>query len=188
MKTLIAGVAPAVVLAVSLVLGACSLDYEQIEMAGERDETVPETVVTDVRFTVVRTAARSFRITAARAETYPEREEQILHGLRFEELGADGEVITSGSADRAVHDTATDDVTMSGNITFYSKEYEARVTTDFLSWDNERKLLQGRHDESVRLELDSGSVVEGTGFEADMRRSIARFAESVRGALETDDE
>ncbi len=174
--------------AVMLALGACSLDYEQLEVAEERDEGVPETIVTDARFTVVRTAARSFRITAERAETYPERQEQILLGLQFEELGADGEVITSGSADRAVHDSETDDVTMSGNISFYSKEYEARVTTGYLSWNNEEKLLRGRNDETVRLELDSGSVVEGTGFEADMRRSIARFAESVRGVIETDDE
>jgi len=178
----------AVAIAAVVALGGCSLDYEQIEVAEERDEGVPETVVTDAQFTVVRTAARSFRITAERAETYPERQEQILLGLDFEELGADGEVITSGSADRAVHDTATDDVTMSGNISFYSTEYEARVTTGYLSWNNEKKLLQGRNDEAVRLELDSGSVVEGTGFEADMRRSIARFAESVRGVLETNDE
>ena len=169
-------------------LTSCSLDYEQLQMAEERDESVPETVISDAEFTVVRTGARSFRISAERAETYPERQEQILSGLSFEELGAGGEVITTGRADRAVHETDTDDVTMSGNISFYSSEYEARVTTDYLHWNNEEKLLRGRDDGEVRLELDSGSVVEGTGFEADMRRSIARFAQSVQGVLETDEE
>jgi LPS export ABC transporter protein LptC len=169
-------------------VGGCSLDYEQLQMAEERDESVPETVVTEADFTVVRSGARSFRISAERAETYPEREEQILTGLSFEELGADGEVITSGAADRAVHDTATDDVTMSGNISFYSREYEARVRTGYLAWNNEEKVLRGRDDGQVRLELDSGTVIEGTGFEADMRRSIARFAESVQGVLVTDEE
>lgn len=174
------------VCAVGLV--GCSLDYEQISIAEEREESVPETVATDIEFTVVRSEARTFRIYASRAETYPEREEQILHGIEFEELGADGEVITRGEAERAVHDTAGDDVTMSGAVSFYSQEYEARVTTEYLFWNNEEKLLRGREDGKVRLELDSGSVVEGTGFEADMRRSIARFAESVEGVLVTDDE
>jgi LPS export ABC transporter protein LptC len=171
-----------------LAVAGCSLDYEELQMAEERDASVPETVVTEADFTVVRTGARSFRISAERAETYPERDEQILTGLGFEELGADGEVITSGAADRAVHNTATDDVTMSGNISFYSREYEARVTTQYLSWNNEEKLLRGRDDGEVRLELDSGTVIEGTGFEADMRRSIARFAQSVQGVLVTDEE
>jgi LPS export ABC transporter protein LptC len=173
---------------VALAITGCSLDYEELQMAEERDESVPETVVTDADFTVVRSGGRSFRISAERAETYPEREEQILTGLTFEELGADGAVITSGAADRAVHNTATDDVTMSGSITFYSEEYEARVTTDYLSWKNEEKVLRGRNDGTVRLERDSGTVVEGTGFEADMRRSIARFARSVQGVLVTDED
>jgi LPS export ABC transporter protein LptC len=178
----------AIVAILVTVLAGCSLDYEQISMAEERDESIPETVIEEATFTVVRSDARTFRIRAERAETYPEREEQILTGLEFEELGPDGEVITRGRADRAVHDTATDDVEMSGNISFYSSEYEARVTTSYLSWNNAEKLLRGRDGEEVTLELDSGSVIGGTGFEADMRRSIARFAESVRGVIETDDE
>ena len=164
------------------------MDYEQISMAEERDESIPETVVQNAQFTVVRSSSRTFRISAERAETYPERNEQILYGLEFEEIDAEGEVITTGSAGRAVHNTDTDDVTMSDDISFYSSEFEARVTTDFLGWDEEERLLTGRDDGEVRLELDSGSVVEGTGFEADMRRSIARFAQSVQGVLETDDE
>lgn len=183
-----AGRVPALLVALGLAVGGCSLDYEQLQMAEERDESVPETVVTDAEFTVVRSGARSFRISVERAETYPEREEQILTDLSFEELGADGEVITSGAADRAVHNTATDDVIMSGNISFYSREYEARVRTGYLAWNNEEKVLRGREDGQVRLELDSGTVIEGTGFEADMRRSIARFAESVQGVIVTDEE
>ncbi len=177
-----------VALAGVVVLGGCSLDYEQISIAEEREESVPETVATDAEFTVVRGAGRTFRISASKAETYPEREEQILHDIEFEEIVDDGEIITEGAAERAVHDTATDDVTMSGDISFYSQEYEARVTTEQLSWDNEEKLLRGPEDGTVRLELDSGSVVEGSGFEADMRRSVARFADAVEGVLVTDDE
>jgi LPS export ABC transporter protein LptC len=171
-----------------LLMAGCSLDYDQISMAEERDESVPETIVTEAQFTVVRSPSRTFRISADRAETYPERQEQVLYGLRFEEINADGEVITDGSADRAVHNTETDNVTMEGNISFYSEEYEAQVSTDYLSWNNEERMLTGRDDGEVRLELDSGSVIEGTGFEADMRRSIARFAQSVQGVLVTDDE
>ena len=171
-----------------LLMAGCSLDYDSISMAEERDESVPETIVTEAQFTVVRSSSRTFRISADRAETYPERQEQILYGLRFEEINAEGEVITDGSADQAEHNTETDDVTMEGNISFYSREYEAQVSTDYLSWNNEERMLTGRDDGEVRLELDSGSVVEGTGFEADMRRSIARFAQSVRGVLVTDDE
>lgn len=176
------------VVAMMLLAVSCSLDYDEIAVTEERDEDVPETVITDAEFTVVRGNGRSFHVTAERAETYPERERQILYELSFEELDSDGRVVTRGTAGRAEHNTADDDVTMSEGISFYSEEYEARVTTEYLAWDNEREVLSGSDDGEVRLELDSGSVLEGTGFEADMRRSIAELASSVRGVVETDEE
>ena len=176
------------IILVHLVLGACSLDYRAAQVEDDRAESVPETVLVDARLVIVRSRARRFRVSAARVEHYPEQQQQIFTNFTFEETDGVGAVLSAGSADSAVYFTNSDDIELSGNITFYSYQQEAGIYADWLRWDDEKRILSGTPDGLVRVERDGGSTISGLGFSADMRGSTVEFAEQVAGTLVTEDE
>lgn len=171
-----------------VILGACSLDYEQGRIAEERPEEVPETVLFQSSYTVERRNERVLTFTAEQIETYPEREEQLLFGLAFEERNAEGELLTSGSADEAVYYTESTDVELSGAIRFRSETEEAEVSAEYLYWNDEESRLTSREGDRVTVRRDSGSEITGTGFEAETSLKEVSFTGGVSGRLVTDDE
>lgn len=176
----------AVLLAAGTFAG-CSMDYEQSVVAEERPEDVPETVMIEATFTVVRTGSRLFSIEAARAETYPERGERVFTALSFQEIAADGTLLTRGTADHAVFETESENVELSGAVEFFSETEEAGISTPYLFWNDEERILTAREDDLVRVERTNGSVIEGTGFSSDLRLKVVTFSGRVQGRLVTDE-
>lgn len=175
-------------IAAGLVLAGCSLDYDAGRIAQERPEDIPETVLFQSSYTVERKSNRILVFAAERLETYPEQEKQLLFGISFEERSAEGEVLSSGTADEAVYLTDTSDVELSGGIRFRSEAEGAEVTADYLYWSDEESRLTSRENDRVTVVRDSGSEITGLGFEADTRLKEVSFSGDVRGRLVTDDE
>ncbi len=168
-------------------LGACSLDYRPAQLEDDRAETVPETVLIEAQLVIVRSEARRFRVSAQRVEHFPEQQQQVFSRFAFEEIDRNGAVLSSGSAESAIYFTDSDDIEMSGNISFYSYQHQAGIHADWLRWNDEQRRLAGSPDGLVRVERDGGSTISGVGFAADMRSSTVEFAEQVSGTLVTDE-
>lgn len=171
-----------------LAFGACSLDYDQVRVAEEISEDVPETIIYDFTHTVVRNGRRAFSIRADASQSFPDRNEQLMDGIYFVEFDTDEEVVTEGVADRAVLYTETENVEIYGSIEFYTKREESGLSADYLYWNNEDRVLTSDPDAPVTLERDDGSQVEGVGFRADMKYKTMSFDRDVSGVYVTEDE
>lgn len=177
----LAGVTIALLL--SLVATGCSLDYQQSILTGEFSEDVPDTVFVAITHTIVRDNATRFLVGADRAESYEEKQRQYLYGVRFSEFDSAGEVITRGTADYAVYQVDTEDVELTGNLSFYSTEREAWLSTQYLYWDSEERRLTSRPADPVFVQQNDGTTVQGSGFTAEMGRSLIIFEGGVRGSF-----
>jgi len=171
-----------------LLLISCSLDYEQARVAESIPGQTPETILIDFTHTVVSGGRVWVILEADRAETYSERKEIVLEGVYFREYDEEGYLLTEAQAERAVFSTDSEDATVSGSIVIYSQEEKASLQASQLFWTREGRRLVAEDGQTVRLQKDDGSFVEGQGFSADFRRKKLEFASRVRGSYVWEEE
>jgi LPS export ABC transporter protein LptC len=164
----------------------CSLDYRGAGYDEKLAETTPDTVLYDFSTTSMHGKVPYIQVTAAKAETFEKKNLTILDGLRFTQFDSNGDVAASGSADHADYHTDSQDADLSGNIDVYSSQEHARITADWLSWDDDAKTLTGRADGTVAVKKDSGSSISGQGFEAELKTRTIKFSGGVRGSWVAD--
>ena len=172
---------PAPLLLGALLLAACSLSYEEARLAEDLAGETPDTIMVNFRHTVVNEGKVWVRFAAERAESFGKRKEVVLSGVRFQEYDAAGKLVTEAQADHATFNVASEDATAGGAIVIRAPEEKATLSAANLSWFKEGKRLEAGAGETVRLEKEDGSFVEGTGFKADFRRRRLEFGSSVRG-------
>ena len=167
---------------------SCSLDYEQATVAESIPGQIPETILFEFTHTVVSGGSVWVILEAERAESYGERNEIILQGVFFREYDDEGNLLTEAQADRAVFATDSEDATLSGSIQIYSHEEQASLQAGRLSWVREGRRLIADDGQTVRVQTDEGSYVEGEGFSADFRRKRLEFSSRVRGSYIQEEE
>jgi len=170
-----------------LLLFSCSLDYTGSFMADEIAEDIPDTILNDFSHVAVRSGGESFLVWAARGENYDRKKESRFFTVDFQEVNALGEVVTSGSCDRAVLYLDSDNMDLWGNLLFYSSEEEATISADHLFWDDARGELTGDPGSLVVITRDSGASLQGEGFSAALRENRVEFRSRVKGVW-VDDE
>jgi LPS export ABC transporter protein LptC len=167
---------------------SCSLDYEQARVAESISGQIPETILLDFTHTVVSGGRVWVVLEAERAETYGERNEIILENVLFREYDQEGNLLTEAQAQYAVFAMDSEDATVSGAIRIYSHEEQASLQASRLSWIREGRRIVADDGQTVRLETDEGSFVEGEGFSADFRRKTLEFSSRVRGSYVREEE
>ncbi|HEC62532.1 MAG TPA: LPS export ABC transporter periplasmic protein LptC [bacterium] len=167
-------------LLILLSLFSCSLDYKEARIAETMTEETPETILMNFTHTIVHEGRVAVILEAERAETYTAKEEIHLRGIHYREFGNDGTVLTEAIAGRAVFNTKSEDASFSDRIIIYSPEEETALFSESLNWTKEGKRLEANPNETVRLQKDDGSFVEGKGFSAGFREKKLEFS-SARG-------
>ena len=170
-------------LLVPLVLFGCSLDYRTGQTGGTPAADTPDTILYDFTTTSVRGQEPYFRIKAAEAETFDKKNITSLTKVSFEEFDSEGKVIARGTADHAIYHTDTKNAELTGHLDVYSSQEKARITTDYLEWNDKNHTLTVKPDVPVSIVKDDGSNIEATGFEADLRTRTIRFTSDVRGTF-----
>ncbi|MEW5814294.1 MAG: LPS export ABC transporter periplasmic protein LptC [Spirochaetota bacterium] len=171
-----------------VLLFTCSFNYEAAMIAEDISEEVPETIQYDFTLTRVSGTQPEFNVSAARAESYKKKKQTVLSYVLFQEFNEKHEVITEGIADHLLFFSETENAEMSGNLSFYSVKEKARIKGEYLLWQKENEILTSKPENTILLQRDSGSWVEGSGFEADFRLKNVRFSGSIRGKYISDDD
>ena len=172
----------------ALFLSACSLDYGPAQIAQKLSENTPDLVLYDFQNTSVRHGHKLFRISASYSESFDQKQQQSLTNVKFVEFDEKGNVITTGTADHALLHTDSNNVELSGHITFYSEQEKATVACGYLSWNDKERTLTSLPDDTVTIKKDSGTVLSGTGFSADVARRDVEFSGPVSGTVVAQDE
>jgi LPS export ABC transporter protein LptC len=180
------------VLALLSLGAACSLDYGAA-LGEDLDERMPDTVIFNFVHTVVENGSPRFRLSAERAEAFRAARTLKLTGVSFIEYelaepGPNGSrsvsvpvVAAEGQADSAVFNTETESAELVGNVRVKSAQDGVTVTSAFISWDGEARLLEGGSESVTTLEDEDGSRVSGAGFQADAARRSFGFTERTTG-------
>ena len=121
------------------------------------------------------------RTTAERSESFDKNKKTVLTGVSFKEYDSQGTLVAEGRADRITYYSDTKNAEIEGRIKVHSLKEKGAINADYLSWDDKNRVLKGKPDVEVSLIDDDGSKVAGTGFEADLKRMVISFVNTVRG-------
>jgi hypothetical protein len=180
------------VLVLSSLVSACSLDYGAA-LGEDLDERMPDTVIFNFVHTIVENGSPRFRLSAQRAESFRSTRTLKLVGVSFVEYErvepapyglrsvVAPPVVSEGRADSAVFDTETESAELTGNVQLRSAKDGITVTSAFISWDGEARLLESGSESVTTIQDDDGSKVSGAGFNADAARRSFGFTERATG-------
>ncbi len=169
------------ILLVSFFILSCSIDYGDTTLPDKMLEDTPDNILRSFLYTESSGGHKTFSIYAAKAEIYNTREQTVLEDVVFRQFDSNGSLITEGRADKGVIFTENDNAEMSGNLRIYSSVQEAELDTSYLYWNNKDKTLTGKQDKSITIRRDSGTVITGKDFSADMRTKTYSLGRGVHG-------
>ncbi len=169
------------ILLVSFLALSCSIDYGDTTLPDEMMEDIPDNILRSFLYTENSGGHKTFSIYAAKAEILNTKEQTILEDVVFRQFDPEGSLITEGRADRGVIFSENDNAEISGNIRIYSSAEEAELDTAYLYWDNKEKTLTGRQNKSITIRKDSGTVITGKDFSADMRTKTYSLGSGIHG-------
>jgi hypothetical protein len=168
------------------------MDYG-VALGEDLDERIPDTVIFNFVHTIVENGSPRFRLSAERADAFRSARTLRLTGVRFVEYErvepgpAGGRAVgipvvaAEGRADSAVFNTETESADLTGNVRIRSARDGITVTSAFISWDGEARLLDGGSESITTIEDEDGSRVSGAGFSADAARRSFGFSERASG-------
>lgn len=177
-----------IVSTVAVLCAGCKLDYKDADLAEEMNAQVPNSVLEDFSQVVVRDGKVSYIFSADHAELYDSTKLTYFDNIGFTEYKADGSTGTEGAAQRAVHDSKTDNIIFDGKIILNSTVQDFVVKSDYLEWNNDAKILKSLDDTEVSIEQGDGSVVKGRGFIADAKGKSFTLLEEASGRYIEDEE
>ena len=177
-----------IVSTVAVLCAGCKLDYKDADLAEEMNAQVPNSVLEDFSQVVVRDGKVSYIFSADHAELYDSTKLTYFDNIGFTEYKEDGSTGTEGAAQRAVHDSKTDNIIFDGKIILNSTVQDFVVKSDYLEWNNEAKILKSLDDTEVSIEQGDGSVVKGRGFIADAKGKSFTLLEEASGRYIEDEE
>lgn len=175
------------ILMIIFILGSCRLNYGADVEAEGLEEGVPNVEIFGFVQQIYRDGRLILELEAETSRAYESRNLRELLGVSFREFDASGELAASGRADKALLFTDTENVELSGSIEVYSAKEGASVVGDYFYWDSEDKTITALAEEMVRILTDEGEVIEGRGFNADMRRRVLGFTRGVEGQVGSED-
>ena len=173
---------------VIVLCAGCKLDYKEADLAEDMDEKIPNSVLDDFSQVVVREGKVSYIFSADHAELFDSTGLTYFDNIGFTEYKADGSTGTEGAAEKAVHESKTDNIIFDGKIILNATAQDFVVKSDYLEWNNEAKILKSLDDTEVSIEQGDGSIVKGRGFVADAQGKSFTFLEEASGRYLEDEE
>lgn len=164
----------------------CSFDYTQANIEEELDENIPDIILKNAKLVFVR--GTSVIIESDLIEIYSSQKQQLMNNVRFREITREEEIRMQGSATQISIETDTHDITMVGEVFARSHNDEAEVETEYLHWNDEKRIISGSAISPVTIKKDIGSNISGYGFIGNAETRKLSISGSVQGQLVVEEE
>ncbi|WP_010258024.1 LPS export ABC transporter periplasmic protein LptC [Treponema primitia] len=171
-----------------LLLASCTFDYGD-EVS--ENEDLPDIVMGNVEYVRVRDGDPVVRFRAQLAERYENRQTMELQNFSFEQFYSHGdEVNATGRAGSALVELESGNIQLENSIIISVNSEDITIETENLSWEDEKRILAGRNEDTVvDIQRSDGTVFSGRGFTADVRRRTWVFNGGVEGIyIDTEDD
>ncbi len=163
------------------ILLSCTFDYKKGEVAEALNESKPDIVMEDVSLYFVR--GTTVIMKAEKIELFSKRKMQEMSNIAFKEIANNGEVRMEGTAKNAFVETDTNNVTIVGEFHAQSHQDEATIKTNYLTWNDENRIIEGSPTELVTVTRDDESEISGYGFTANAKERSLSLTKQVQGKL-----
>ena len=172
---------------ISIVFGACSINYREGQLVEDLEDTVPNIRMTGLVYRLATKDRLIMELKVDESANYETVKRINLAGASFREYGPGGELVSEGKADSVIYHTDTKNAEMRGHIEVVSHREKGGIRANTLYWDDARRFLSSSPDEQTEIFDEDGSRLSGKGFEADMKRIIVSFLKTVDGNYVTGD-
>jgi LPS export ABC transporter protein LptC len=155
----------------------CSFEYGSLNSSGEEQ---PEIVMYDVEYVRVENGEPMVQFKAEKAEQYDENRTMKLSNFSFTQFNQN-EDDTSGFAGSGVIDLDSKDVVLNDGVYIDAVSEDMQISTAELNWKDKTKELNAGINEEVFVERSDGTVINGSGFSADLRTRTWEFESGISG-------
>ncbi len=173
-------------LAMLLLLGACRMDYGRNIEARALERNVPDLVIVNAQFRIIRDDSLLMTMDVERAETFGDAGNRNMVGVTFTQFNKDGTVAARGTAGKAVQIIQSDDVHFTDGLTVEVASEKALIKASGLDWTAEDKVLRGQTGQVVEITKANGSHIKGYGLYADLAGRTIELSGGVEGLINND--
>jgi len=166
---------------IPLSLFSCNLDNENSDIAEEIK--IAESVIYNFKQYSVKKGKIQYIITADKAETFEEDDKTIIYNMTFSQFDKEKKEVATGKAEKVEYNVESENAIIDGDVIFTSKTEGVSVSSTWLDWNNEKKILKGKNDVPVKLEKESGTILEGKGFQAEVETKTISFSNGMKGVF-----
>jgi len=167
---------------------ACSFDYDTVF---EEDED-PDLIMEMVEYVRIEDGNPIVRLQADEVRRYEAKhtmEMDLFHFHQFNSAQEDvkeiPEINVRGNAGKARVETDTNNFSMQNGVFFEVKSEDITLETENLSWQDSERILKAPG--KLTITRGDGTILEGTGFSAEVRKKSWEFERDVEGAVVDDD-
>jgi LPS export ABC transporter protein LptC len=172
------------VLIIGILFSSCSFNYEQGDAAVSE---LPDLIVRNLQHRVYREGSPFIELQAERSEHFNTQNQAKMYTVTFNNYDSEGNLTSTGSADNAILDLDTENVSFNGNIFIEGVVEELTIESDYLFWNNSSKQLESNASTRTIIKRADGTMVSGFGFKADSRLRTIEFTSQVSGRIESEE-
>ncbi|MCQ2603576.1 MAG: LPS export ABC transporter periplasmic protein LptC [Spirochaetia bacterium] len=176
-----------IIILAAVMCTGCSLNYEEADISDTFSEQLPNSVLFNFSQTVVENRNISYSIAADRAALYDQQGITYFDNIIFREYDDKGQTGTEGAAEKAIYNTNNDNIIFDGKLIINAIKQDFIVRSDYIEWDNEKKIMKSLDNTKVSIEQGDGTRIEGTGFIADASGKSFTFLEKTEGKFIDED-
>jgi hypothetical protein len=176
---------PLLLLISTIVFSSCSFAPEDA-VGDQRPAAFPDMRLEQTRYVLGMEGASPLRIDAQTIELYREAGEAYIDNATFTQDDTAGELLFSGSFGKAIVDTETNDVVMSGGVEIHNHRDDFMLSAVSLTWHHGDKIVEGDSDTLVTIVSKEHDILKGTGFRGDFSTATFEFMYMEEGRLTYD--
>lgn len=140
---------------------SCRFDYTIVQDEAAEIEAVADYQFNNMDFYAIKKGGMYLYVEGEQASFYNENGQIEFKGISFKQFDETGSVVVTGTADSASVESASENVTISGNVICYSIQEETTILTNQLIWENQLREITSLPGEEVTFVKDNGSKAVG---------------------------
>jgi LPS export ABC transporter protein LptC len=167
---------------------SCSFDYGP-SVDAEPSEKIPNSVVYAYEHVIVENSMPLMRVSASKASIFDKVKKTIAEGLSYTEYDRKtGKPATEGTAANAEYFSDSGNAELTGGIKLFLPGEDITFETRSLSWNDKNKIADGRLDQVTTITRSDGTLIRGSGFQANAQTRSLIFRGHAEGTIVVKDE
>ena len=151
-------------------------------------DSIPGIRIYEMEYNDVARGKLRYHAEAESAEMFDtnEKNQIVVHSMRFEQYDNKEALSASGSAGKAVRYNNSGNVEITENIDIYSEKEKVRIEGNYLLWQDKDRVLSGNITDEIKITKKDGTFFAGKGFYLDSGKNKAEFRNGVYGQYISD--